>query len=165
MTSIEDRLTALEDRLAILDLEGEYARSWDVGDAAGWADVFTPEGVFDLAPAGDMERQVFKGRQALHDFCEEISRYYRGLHFISLPRVEIGRDRARAQVHFQWQALFRPNGNHSGERHASGYYDVTYRKLDGRWRIEQRIECALAGKTLNQYGAPQPVDLSVTGNP
>lgn len=162
MTSIEERLTALEDRLAILDLEGEYARSWDVGDSAGWADVFTPDGAFVLAPAGHIERQTFKGRQALFDFCEEINQYYRGLHFISLPRIQLGKEQARAQIHFQWQALFRPDSHHSGERHACGYYDVTYRKLDGLWRIEQRIENALAGKTIGQYAPPQPTDLSVT---
>ena len=35
---------AIADRLAILQLEADYARTWDTRDAAGWAGLFTDDG-------------------------------------------------------------------------------------------------------------------------
>lgn len=37
-------------RLAILDLEARSAKTWDLADAEGWADLFTPDGVFEGFP-------------------------------------------------------------------------------------------------------------------
>lgn len=40
MTAIDARLAAIEARLEIMDLDAEYARSWDAADPEAWADVF-----------------------------------------------------------------------------------------------------------------------------
>jgi hypothetical protein len=49
---LSKRLVEVEARLEIINLEAEYARSWDVGDANGWASVFTENGTFEMAPVG-----------------------------------------------------------------------------------------------------------------
>ncbi len=42
--ALQARLLRLEDRMELFDLEGRYARTWDSGDAAGWAALFTDDG-------------------------------------------------------------------------------------------------------------------------
>ncbi|MBO0730862.1 MAG: nuclear transport factor 2 family protein, partial [Acidimicrobiaceae bacterium] len=49
---LEARLRAVEDRVAIENLEGRYARTWDTGDATGWAAVFTEDGEWEAKAAG-----------------------------------------------------------------------------------------------------------------
>lgn len=34
---MEETGALMEDHLALLNLEGEYARTWDTGDAEGWS--------------------------------------------------------------------------------------------------------------------------------
>jgi 3-phenylpropionate/cinnamic acid dioxygenase small subunit len=53
LAALEARLEEAEARLAIMDLDAEYARAWDAGDAEGWAAVFTEDGVFDMAGVGN----------------------------------------------------------------------------------------------------------------
>ncbi len=150
-SSILERLQAAEDRLAILDLEGEYARSWDCGDADGWAAVFAPDGSFEMTEVGHQPARIIKGTQQLADFCREVDGFYKGLHFMSLPRVEIVGDTAHGQLHFQWLGLFRPHGQFTGERHAKGFYRITYRKIDGQWKIARRVETVVSGTIQESY--------------
>ena len=81
----ERRLAAAEDRLEIIDLEAEYSRAWDSGDAKGWADVFTPDGVFEIIKSGDQPTRLVTGTKELAGFCAEVSEYYQGLHLT--PRL------------------------------------------------------------------------------
>lgn len=158
LNDLAARLTAAEDRLAILDLEGEYARSWDVGDAAGWAALFAPDGAFAMTAVGDQAASTIRGTAALAAFCTQVDGIYRGLHFIGLPRIALKGDTARAQIHFQWLGLFRRGGAHSGERHARGYYDVTYRKVDGAWKIAHRGETLIAGQIIEDFDSKVRVE-------
>jgi len=60
-------LTA-DDRFAIQDLYARYCHTVDRNDAAGWADVFTPDGErsYDAQhPSPARAGKVFKGRDAL----------------------------------------------------------------------------------------------------
>lgn len=146
LTELSARLEAAEARLAIMDLEAEYARSWDAGDAHGWASVFTPDGVFDMAGIGQQARQVVTGYDELVGFCRDIDGFYKGLHFMHLPRLRIEGDMAYGRLHFQWTGLFNQGSHYNGQRHAAGYYDVIYRHVDGQWRIQHRLEKAILGQ-------------------
>lgn len=150
-SSILVRLQAAEDRLAILDLEGEYARSWDCGDGDAWAALFTADGSFEMTEVGNEPARTIQGTAQLIEFCRQVDSYYRGLHFMSLPRVEIAGDTAHGQLHFQWLGLFRPNAQFTGERHAKGFYRITYRKIDGQWKIARRTETIVSGAILESY--------------
>ena len=145
LEALQARLTAAEDRLAIIDLEAEYSRAWDSGDETGWASVFTPQGVFELSGAGAQPPRIVQGADALAAFCKEVNAFYRGLHFTTVPRLELNDNRARGQVHFQWLGLFRQGETFSGQRRAAGYYDVTYEKTGGAWRMARRVETQISG--------------------
>ena len=152
IAALEARLEQAEARLAIMDLEAEYARAWDAGDAAGWAAVFAEDGVFELAAVGSGQRLVYTGTQQLADFCTQIDAIYKGLHFMHLPRLRIDGDQAHGRVHFQWLGLFNASAQHFGQRTAAGYYDVRYKRVRGRWLMQHRLEKALSGQTSEHYG-------------
>lgn len=151
LTSLEARLADAEARLAIMDLEAEYARSWDAGDADSWAAVFSEDGVFDMAEVGSQVRRVYTGTTELAAFCRDIDYFYKGLHFMHLPRLKLAGDIAYGRMHFQWIGLFNLNSRYNGQRHAAGYYDVTYRRINGQWRIQHRLEKAITGQTTDSY--------------
>lgn len=152
LQALEARLQYAEDRLALMDLEAEYARSWDAADAAAWANLFTEDGVFDMAGVGHQARRVYEGTAQLAGFCQEVSAFYQGLHFMHLPRLQLQGDTAVARVHFQWTGVFHASPHFHGQRTAQGYYDVTYRRAgDGRWRILHRIEKAITGSVQEQF--------------
>lgn len=159
LEELERRLERAEARLEIMALEAEYARSWDSGDGAAWAAIFTDDGVFDMAAVGANPRAVMRGTEALAAFCRNVDGIYRGLHFLHLPWLEIGEGTARSRIHFQWIGLQHAGASHFGRREASGYYDVTYRRVDGAWKIAHRLEKAIAGTIAEHfevYLAPEP---------
>ncbi len=151
IAGLEARLAEAEARLAIMDLEAEYARSWDAGDGDGWAAVFTQDGVFDMAQVGGQPPRVVIGRENLASFCREIDATYKGLHFLHLPRLRIAGNDAYGRLHFEWIGLLSPNSRHNGQQRAAGYYDVKYRRVSGQWRICHRLEKAIAGEITQSY--------------
>lgn len=129
------RLAELADRLELLDLEGAYARTFDSRDGDAWAALFTPDGVYQargLAP-GDPGHHA--GRAALAEFCTNAP--FDGLHLLHVPEITVDGDEALARVHLQFLGTFRREGNPTIEM--SGYYDVRYVRVDGRWRIRHRV--------------------------
>lgn len=151
LAAIESRLAAVEARLEIMDLEAEYARSWDAADPEAWANVFTADGVFEASPVGGQPACLRRGTAQLAEFCREVSALYRGLHYMHLPRLTIDGDAACSRLHFEWIGLFNPQGNYRGRRDAAGYYDVTYRKENDRWRIAHRLEKQITGQIADGY--------------
>jgi len=126
------------DRLAILQLEADYARTWDTRDATGWADLFTEDGAFELGGMADDPSYRFEGRERLTRFCERVSSRQEGIHLLSAPSLSFDGDTARGWVHFQY---FDRNHETGERRHVIGVYAVTYaRGDDGRWRMRLRRE-------------------------
>ena len=129
----------LRAHLAILNLEGEYARTWDTVDPEGWAALFTQDGVFEMLPVGNTPGAFYQGRDALADFCQRINASYRGLHLIHVPSIRIEGLRAQGWIHFEFRSI---RGSTLGN--VVGIYQVDYRMSDEGWRIEHRIEQAVA---------------------
>ena len=125
--------------LAILNLEGEYARTWDTVDPEGWAGLFTREGVFEMLPVGNLPAGFYQGREALAEFCRQINASYRGLHLIHVPSIRVEGDSARGWIHFEFRSI---SGSTLGS--VAGIYQVDYRRTEEGWRIEHRIEQAVA---------------------
>ena len=138
----------LEARLAILQLEAEYARTWDSQDADGWAACFTDDGAFEMGSVpGGLPAMRFAGRAELTEFCRLGSGRYEGIHLLSVPSLNFdgtsSGDAARAWgwVHFSYYDRDRKTG---AVRHVVGVYAVTYaRGADGEWRMELRREQAV----------------------
>lgn len=141
-------------RLELLELEGQYARLWDLGDAAGWANLFEEDGIFEMAPScGPVVR--FSGRAALAEFCDNITADYRGVHVIGLPSLEIEGDNARAYVAFHWIGISSPSRRAQEQRQTSGYYEVQYqRNKSGTWKMTLRIERPISSTRAQCFGFP-----------
>ena len=137
------------DRLAILQLEAEYARTWDSQDADGWAACFTEDGAFEMGsvPEG-MPPMRFAGRAELTEFCRRGSGRYEGIHLLSAPSLTFddGAPRVWGWVHFAYHDRDRKT---QAVRHVVGGYAVTYeRGHDGAWRMALRREQAV----MNEAG-------------
>ena len=136
------------DRLAILQLEAEYARAWDSQDADGWAACFTENGAFEMGTVpGGLPATRFAGRAELTEFCRRGSGRYEGIHLLSAPSLTFERrddgdaSRAWAWVHFSYYDRDRKT---DAVRHVVGVYAVTYaRDGDGAWRMALRREQAV----------------------
>ncbi|WP_395447826.1 nuclear transport factor 2 family protein [Aminobacter sp. UC22_36] len=141
---LEARLGRAEAMLDIIALEARYARAWDSGDGNAWADVFTEDGVFEIAAVGDRPPLMVAGRDQLSDFCREFTAKFTGVHVPGLPLLEIEGDEATGHLHFQFVAIGRIAANHSMSRTACGQYDVRYRRTETGWRMLHRLEKAFS---------------------
>jgi len=145
--SLDERLRALEDREEIRNLEGRYARTWDAGDGAGWAALFTPDGVWQaLAGGSQTPANLVRGRAELEAFCNGCAGRVTGLHFLHLNELEVDADEARSLVYFDFRGTMRSPGSPPEVRHqlVTGHYRVRYRRTDGGWRIAHRLEQPVA---------------------
>ncbi|MEE3328205.1 MAG: nuclear transport factor 2 family protein [Myxococcota bacterium] len=137
-----------EAHLALLNLEGEYARTWDRGDAKGWSELFMDDGVFEMAAAGEMPAARIEGRAELAAFCQSIHQGYEGLHLIHTPSLSIEPPVARGWVHFEFRA------RHEGmPLYVCGVYQILYRETSEGWRIQHRFEQAFQ-RDAEIYGVP-----------
>ena len=83
-----------EDRLAILDIEAEYALRCDAGDGKGWAELFTEDGVYQwpTIPGMPQAPPPMRGRAAIAAACSELPGTC--MHRVSTPKVTISGDEA-----------------------------------------------------------------------
>jgi len=137
------RLALTEARLDLYGLEGRYARTWDTGDAAGWADLFTDEGVFEMAATGGEPGRRVEGRTALAAFCAEYTGTVTGLHLLHLPEFTLEGNRATSRLHFEFRAVLRSAPDLTQQSSVAGYYDTTYVLYATGWRITHRFEKAV----------------------
>lgn len=136
------------DRLAILQLEAEYARTWDSQDADGWAACFTEDGAFEMGSVpGGLPAMRFAGRAELTEFCRLGSGRYEGIHLLSAPSLTFDAgdggpsSRVWGWVHFSY---FDRDRKTEAVRHVVGVYAVTYAcGDDGAWRMALRREQAV----------------------
>lgn len=141
---LEQRLARAEAMLDIIALEACYARAWDCGDGNAWADVFTGDGVFEIAAVGDRPALKVEGKDQLSTFCLDFTSKFTGVHVPGLPLLEIDGDEATGHLHFQFVAIGRLGTNHTMSRTACGQYDVRYRRTETGWRMLHRLEKAFS---------------------
>lgn len=140
--SVEDRLAAVEDTLAILQLEGAYSPAWDSGDADAWAALFTEDGVFELVEVGGVPGTTIRGRDALHRFCVDFTTATSGIHLLNTPSIVLDGDEATARVHFEFRSGA-SNDTETRHAHVAGHYTVRYRRTPDGWRMAHRQEVAV----------------------
>jgi hypothetical protein len=154
---LEGRLQAAEDRLAIMELEGAYAKAFDSGDGDAWAALFTEDGIYQgriLADTPPGSVPFVEGRDALARFCSEAA--FAGIHLLHMPQITLDGDRATGRVHLQFLASF-PHGDGLGYLSGLvGYYDVAYQRVDGRWLIRHRVTTTFS-RTRNDAGSYEKV--------
>lgn len=121
-----------DDQLEIRTLAARYSHAVDGGDGATFAATFAADGVLE---AGQL---VVEGREALARFAEGLPRNHRApRHVVTNTLVEGDGARATLRAYVQMYALA---GNPPTQQIvASGRYDDTLVKLDGRWVFKRRI--------------------------
>ena len=112
-----------EDRDEILQLAYRYNLAIDRGDAAGWADTFTPDGVFDSGPPAEG-----RGRDQLIAFAASVH----GLrHTLANPAIDVTGDAAAMRAYFvvyQGAAVL-----------GTGTYEDQLVRTPGGWRFAKRV--------------------------
>lgn len=151
----EQRLRAIEDRFAILDLEAEYAHAWDMGTPPQWAAVFTEDGVFEMLPSGYTPHTRIEGRAALEAFCDEIKKTWSGLHYMHPPRLEIAGDQAESVIFFEFRHVMRTD-TQVRQGVTAGHYRTRYVRTASGWCIRERIEQAIGEEIAHFFPASIP---------
>ncbi|CAN5174986.1 hypothetical protein BH09PSE3_BH09PSE3_28350 [soil metagenome] len=153
IASLSERLTRVEDRLAILDLLAGSAISSDTASETFWADMFTDDAVMDRG--GAVPDDV--GRENLLAIVRSPSQRAAidaGMaHLAMMPTIAIDGDRATATGYLlivvpdtEARAILLPG---KGSSAGIGIYQVTVnrwelvRTADG-WRVSRRVVRALA---------------------
>jgi hypothetical protein len=145
------KLTVLEDRLAIMELEGQYARTFDSRNGDAWAALFTPDGVYRARDATPEQGQYIAGRAALADFCTNAT--FEGIHQLHLPSISPNGDRATSRVHLEFLGWWQGDG--TPVLRMVGYYDVEYARDGDRWLIAHRVTTAMARENRTSWPYPQ----------
>ncbi len=156
---IEQRLEAAEDRLALLDLEGEYGFLYDSRQSGPWSELFTEDGIYQGRQLVGMAAQnLVEGRSNLADFCE--NEPLSGMHFLHVPHFTLAGDTAVGRVHFKFEGSGTNEYGRSQARSVSGYYDTAYVRTPAGWRIRRRITTYLESSQTTTYPyEPTPADL------
>ena len=128
-TSVEDRLRAVEDTLAIYHLIASHPPAADTGTDRYYRDAFTANGEMDLAGG---KRAV--GNEAIAGMVrtpEHQAAIAGGLcHFAGLPRVELNGDTAVATSYLQ---IITPD-RQAAPREVSGHGHIDRLPHSPRWR-------------------------------
>jgi hypothetical protein len=148
---LEARLAALEDRMAIMELEAAYARTFDSRMGEEWAALFTGDGVYQSRGATRQGGGTFvRGRGELARFCSDAP--FDGIHLMHLPQITVIGDAAESRVHLEFVSAF-----HEGDAPVGrmvGFYDVAYARIGGRWLIERRVTTTFSRRQASTFGYP-----------
>lgn len=143
MNDIE-KLSALE---AIRELMARRVRCLDEKDWAGFAACYTDDAVsYSFVSAGAPDDQVI-GAQNIADRVKQALEGVTTVHQLHTPEIElISADRATGI----WPLNDILSSQRDGKRHwlrAYGHYRQRYRKIDGRWLIEEHRLTRLLAET------------------
>lgn len=154
------RVTALETERDILRNMYRYGHCIDVGDADGWIDCFTEDGIFQAtSPRPQYPPFHVQGRAALRDFIEHHTRppglWHKHLLIEPLIDADAGAGNATARSYFVVVVEYegRPTVRVFGR-----YEDRLERGTDGRWRFADRhsfIDSVAPGLAPLAYGREQ----------
>ena len=116
-----------EDRMEIMQLMARYNHAADGGDAAGFADTFSDDALFEGSAA------TARGREQLMGVIGAIPADARTRHWNNNALIEGDGDDATASVYLMRIAL-----TAAPEVIASGVYRDTLKRINGQWRFTHR---------------------------
>ena len=135
-------LATLETLLAIEEikrLKARYFRFMDTKDWAGFAEIFTPDAVFDVRGAleenspGGLE--PICGRSAIIDFVSAGIGPLTSAHYGHMPEIDILSEDSAVGIWALADVLRAPPGGPFAKFYGYGHYHETYSRADGEWRI------------------------------
>jgi ketosteroid isomerase-like protein len=139
----------IEDVLALLDLQAEYAEGADSFSGAQYAAVFTEDGVLDGSHTGI---PVVTGRAAIAKLMDDtFAQQTHNCHITTNQRiVSVSGDTASGRCYFFQRSVLR-NG---GRTEFSGRYEDEYRRTADGWKISRRVLIELLPTILEGYEVP-----------
>jgi len=136
MTMEQATTLDVADRLDILDLYSRYALLFDTGQAAAWADLFTPDGTFFIVSG-----PTLYGTAELRAFAERRHQDTPGIrHLVSNVVLEPAGDGAHGSAYVV--VLGGVDDGLPTEILTLGGYDDRLRKTESGWRFAARTYCA-----------------------
>ncbi len=153
----------IDDRVALLEIEGDYARRFDMRDGAGWANLFTADGVYQGARIPGMPEATppIVGHANLATACENMPG--RSIHMLNAPQISIDGDRATGRVHFTFENIRVDEYDNSHTMRIVAYYHIDYVRTDEGWRIRNRVTVPFSVETSSRCG--YQYDLPIPGPP
>ena len=136
---VEDLLS----RAAIVDILTQYSYLWDSKDSAGFAEIFTEDGIMARWGNGKrIESATIKGKGAIFNYAKtshegrladrQSRHHFSGIVFIELTETTAITENMALITH---QTV----NDSSAFIRSSGYYRNTWRKTAQGWRISKRI--------------------------
>lgn len=142
VSRLQDQVRALEDNAQIMALIASYGPLVDSGDGAGAADLWTPEGTYEVAGFAP-----WVGRTSIATIVEgpgHLEYLARGsAHAMGLPRISLSGDRAVAVNYTQVFVRDPANGGWGADRASVHRWNLV--RTDEGWRVESRVGHALDG--------------------
>lgn len=155
MSELEQRIGAIEDRMAITELRAHYCHVLDDRDWNGLAGLFTQDGEFQgLAHV--------KGRdEVLRFFRDTVDGIAQGFwHFCTNATVKLDGITATGRISMQYLSV------KNGVSYVSaGHYDDEFRKEDGVWRFRKRKITFYYFAPLTEGFVGRPVYIDPQGLP
>ena len=138
-----DEVEDLLSRAAIIDILTQYSYRWDSKDSAGFAEIFTEDGILERWGNGErIESATIKGKDAIFDYAKtshegrladrQSRHHFSGIVFIELTETTAITENMALITH---QTV----NDSSAVIRSSGYYRNTWRKTAQGWRISKRI--------------------------
>ena len=133
---------SIEDKLAIQQAIANYSYMFDSGDAEGWANVFTRDGVWEFFGAGQEKPSIkLEGHGALRQFAEQrnrdkpegVSSYH---HQSGILFDELTSDTARTRV--MLILTVQSTGERTARVLTTGVYYDQWRNTPEGWRLVYR---------------------------
>jgi uncharacterized protein (TIGR02246 family) len=139
----------VDDVLALLALQAEYADGADSFDGSSYASVFTEDGVLDATHTGI---PAVVGRAAIAKLMDDtFAQQTHNCHMTTNQRVlSVDGDTATGRCYFFQRSILR-NG---GRTEFSGRYEDVYRRTADGWKIEKRVLIELLPTILEGYEIP-----------
>jgi ketosteroid isomerase-like protein len=139
----------VEDVLALLALQAEYADGADSFSGTTYAAVFTDDGELDATHTGI---PAVVGRAAIAKLmADSFVQQTHNCHMTTNQRVlSVDGDRATGRCYFFQRSILR-NG---GRTEFSGRYEDEYRRTEDGWKIAKRVLIELLPTVLEGYEVP-----------
>ena len=136
-----DELQLLLEERAILRALHEYAHAMDYGDEAAWVAAFTDDAVFDVVEVVGGKR--VHREDGAGDLAAYVAQYPKPpafrKHVVVDPVIDVDLAAGTATVVAFWLLLQRDDATGHPVTTAFGRYRDSWAKVDGRWRIRERL--------------------------
>ena len=129
----------MDDIEAIKQLKARYMRTVDLKDWDGFREVFTDDAIWDTTSSG---AQVVVGADPIVEFNRKALGDVLCIHHGHMPEIELTSPTTANGV---WSTEYMHRWPNGRELHGYGFYQETYEKVDGRWRIKTCVYTQLRG--------------------